>query len=73
MTEVIELKRLADLPTGHGMLSSSTLKTPQEAQAWAEKIGADKVYTFVQKTAGTMLAWVLIGEMKPDQEIPEAV
>jgi hypothetical protein len=63
MTTIIELKRLADLPTGRGMLSTTSCKTPQEAQTWAAQLGADEVYTYRQSN-GVMLAWVMKGETK---------
>ena len=59
--EIIELKRLADLPTGRSMFSTTDLKTPEQAQAWAERLGAGLVYTFRQLTGG-MIAWVIKGE-----------
>ena len=39
--EVIELKRVADLPTGHGMFCKTDCKTAQEALGWGEKLGAE--------------------------------
>ena len=63
ITQVVELKRLADLPTGRGMLSTTSCKTPQEAQTWAAQLGADEVYTYRQSN-GVMLAWVIVKEIK---------
>ena len=65
--EVIELKRVADLPTGHGMFCKTDCKTAQEALQWAEKLGAECVYLFTQKN-GAMLAWVLNSRIVSEME-----
>lgn len=44
MTELIELDNIRDLPKNERYLSAA-VKTTQEAQEWAKKHNAKKVYT----------------------------
>jgi hypothetical protein len=67
LPELIELKRLADLPKGAGFISTTSLTTHEQAQTWAAPWKVKQVYVFHHKL-GYMTAWV-VKYLIPEEQV----